>query len=192
MKYNIEELKKFIDEKLSFVEIGKRTGYSDVYVRKLLINLGLFIPRNIKRKNSKHLKPFKKCLHCNNSCINKNSKYCSKECESDFKKSKKYKDFLENNEKYCRANYSPTNTFKQQFLQEQDNKCDICKIPNEWNGKSLVFVLDHIDSNAANNKRENLRCICPNCDSQLDTYKSKNKNSARKERYLLNYKNTNN
>lgn len=27
-----------------------------------------------------------------------------------------------------------------------------------------------------------MRLICPNCDSQLDTYKSKNKNSARKFR----------
>ena len=42
-----------------------------------------------------------------------------------------------------------------------------------------MFVLDHIDGNADNNNRENLRLICPNCDSQLDTYKSKNKNSAR-------------
>ena len=40
-------------------------------------------------------------------------------------------------------------------------------------------MLDPIDGNAENNNRENLRLVCPNCDSQLDTYKSKNKNSAR-------------
>ena len=34
----------------------------------------------------------------------------------------------------------------------------------EWNGKPLVFILDHI----SHNERSNLRCICPNCDSQLD------------------------
>lgn len=38
-----------------------------------------------------------------------------------------------------------------------------------------------IDWNASNNKRENLRLICPNCDSQLETFKSKNKNSARRK-----------
>lgn len=44
------------------------------------------------------------------------------------------------------------------------------------------MVLDHIDGDASNNTRENFRCVCPNCDSQLDTYKSKNKNSARTNR----------
>ena len=47
---------------------------------------------------------------------------------------------------------------------------------------NVQFVLDHIDGDASNNWKTNLRLICPNCDSQLDTYKSKNKNSARKFR----------
>jgi hypothetical protein len=79
--------------------------------------------------------------------------------------------------------------FKKYILDEQNEKCNICGIDNFWNDKPLKFILDHIDGNAANNTRNNLRLICHNCDSQLDTYKSKNKNSARKNRYLLNYKN---
>lgn len=32
-------------------------------------------------------------------------------------------------------------------------------------------------------KRSNIRLICPNCDSQTDTFKSKNKNSTRRNYY---------
>lgn len=69
--------------------------------------------------------------------------------------------------------------FKKYFLEDQDHKCSMCGINDEWNGKILNFILDHIDGNADNNNRDNLRLVCPNCDSQLETYKSKNKNSAR-------------
>jgi hypothetical protein len=69
--------------------------------------------------------------------------------------------------------------YKKHFIEEQTHKCDICEILDEWNDKKLVFILDHIDGDADNNERINLRLICPNCDSQLDTFKSKNKNSAR-------------
>lgn len=71
--------------------------------------------------------------------------------------------------------------YKKYFLKEQNNKCAICGITNLWQDKPLIFVLDHIDGNADNNSRDNLRLVCPNCDSQLPTYKSKNKNSARKK-----------
>jgi hypothetical protein len=94
---------------------------------------------------------------------------------------------LNNQEKYCGIR---TIAFlKQHILKEQNNCCAICGMENVWNEKPIVFVLDHINGDASNNMRNNLRLVCPNCDSQLDTFKSKNKNSARKERYLLNYKN---
>ena len=77
-----------------------------------------------------------------------------------------------------RANWSGEE-YKKDIIAEQGGVCAICGMPQEWNGKPLVFILDHIDGHATNNHRSNLRCICPNCDSQLGTYKSKNKNGER-------------
>ena len=65
------------------------------------------------------------------------------------------------------------------ILDSQLHKCAICGMPKVWNNKPINFILDHIDGDASNNKRDNLRLICPNCDSQLPTYKSRNKKSAR-------------
>ena len=74
---------------------------------------------------------------------------------------------------------------REYILDEQNQKCAICGIKNVWNGIELKFILDHIDGDASNSERKNLRLICPNCDSQLDTYKSKNKNSSRNKRKVF-------
>jgi hypothetical protein len=51
-----------------------------------------------------------------------------------------------------------------------------------WNGAELRFVLDHVDGNANNNSRENLRLVCPNCDMQLPTSRGKNRGNGRHSR----------
>ena len=118
------------------------------------------------------------CLNCRKE-IGEKSKFCSQECSQEYRHKQAYNDFLNNNEKYCNGGYTPKH-FKEFFLEEQGGICAICKGKQEHNGLPLVFVLDHIDGDASNNKRENLRMICPNCDSQLPTFKSKNKNSSRR------------
>jgi hypothetical protein len=59
------------------------------------------------------------------------------------------------------------------LMHEQGNKCEICGMPPEWNGSSLTFILDHIDGNPTNHIKDNLRMICPNCNSQLETSRGK-------------------
>ncbi len=54
------------------------------------------------------------------------------------------------------------------------NECSECGL-NEWNGKPISIELDHIDGVRTNHKLENLRLLCPNCHSQTDTYRSRNK-----------------
>ena len=61
-------------------------------------------------------------------------------------------------------------------------QCDICGNQGEWNGKKLVLRLDHINGINNDNRLENLRFVCPNCDSQLDTFCARNK--AKDTQYL--------
>jgi hypothetical protein len=61
----------------------------------------------------------------------------------------------------------------------QSHCCAICGGANLWLGLPLALVLDHIDGDPTNNCRENLRLVCPNCDSQLATYKSRNRGNGR-------------
>ena len=63
--------------------------------------------------------------------------------------------------------------------EQQDGRCSICGMDSSWNGASLVLIVDHINGDANDNRRENLRLICPNCDSQLPTYKARNRGSGR-------------
>lgn len=125
------------------------------------------------------LKEKRYCLECGVELLNNRKTFCSNKCFASYNHKKAYKDFIDNNDKYCRGNYTPK-SFREIFIEEQGGVCAICGNPPIWNGKPLVFIIDHIDGDASNNKRENLRCICPNCDTQLETYKSKNKNSKRR------------
>lgn len=184
-KENLKQ--KILVDNLSYEEIGREYGCSGSNIKKVAKRLGIELPQRRKINPSETFNkgitkvPIAICKNCGKEFkvyAGSTGKFCCATCHTEFIHREKYKDFLEHPEKYNRADYNPR-SFKLDILKEQNNVCAICGIKPEWNGKKLVFILDHIDGHAANNYRSNLRMICPNCDSQLDTYKSKNKHSDR-------------
>jgi hypothetical protein len=61
--------------------------------------------------------------------------------------------------------------FKEKLL---ENKCNICALGPEWQGKPISLQIDHINGIHNDNRIENLRILCPNCHSQTDTFSGKN------------------
>lgn len=184
-KENLEQL--ILVEKLSYEEIGRMYGCTGANIKKVALRLGFELPKRriineCETFNKGTVKvPIKICLNCGKEFKHfsgYSGNYCSAECQISHKHKIGYQKLLDGDPSIMRANYVPKQ-FKQDIIIEQNGLCAICGMPQEWNGKPLVFILDHIDGHASNNKRDNLRCICPNCDSQLETYKSKNKNGER-------------
>ena len=69
--------------------------------------------------------------------------------------------------------------------------CELCNQGEIWYGKKISLILDHINGNNTDNRIENLRIICPNCDATLPTFKSKNRNSVSKLKLKLSKKEQN-
>ena len=56
----------------------------------------------------------------------------------------------------------------------KENKCEICGI-SEWLGNSIQCELHHINGDPTDNRIENLQILCPNCHSQTDNFRSRNR-----------------
>ena len=81
------------------------------------------------------------------------------------------------NNKY--PNYS-TLSLKVRLIKEGilQNTCNSCGI-TKWMNKNISLELHHKDGNNKNHNLVNLEILCPNCHSQTDTYKNRNRSSKK-------------
>jgi hypothetical protein len=116
-----------------------------------------------------------------------NHKFCNITCYRADKATQKEKLLDARYQEWLRGGEETSRRWIRQFVIRRDGyKCNCCGI-TEWNGKPISLWCDHIDGNATNNHPDNFQMICPNCDSQQDTFGAKNKGNGRKARGLPQY-----
>lgn len=58
-----------------------------------------------------------------------------------------------------------------------EEKCSECGLGKFWNGKPIRIQIDHKNGDGFDNRKENLRFLCPNCHSQTENYAGNGKMS---------------
>jgi len=71
----------------------------------------------------------------------------------------------------------PNSTYSRGYLKQRlfaeglkDRRCEMCGQDENWRGRLMSLVLDHINGVPDDNRLENLRIVCPNCAATLDTH----------------------
>lgn len=67
-------------------------------------------------------------------------------------------------------------TLKRRLIREglKAPVCEMCGQGELWRGHPMSLVLDHINGVSNDNRLENLRIVCPNCNATLDTHCGRN------------------
>ncbi len=130
-------------------------------------------------------KPRKKCLSCSEETPRAKYKYCSIPCQMEYQYQSYIKKWKTGEESGLQGLGIISGHVKRYLRKKFGNKCCLCGWA-EVNPKTkqTPLVADHIDGNWRNNVENNLRLLCPNCDSLTPTYAGLNRGNGRDNRAL--------
>jgi 5-methylcytosine-specific restriction endonuclease McrA len=161
---NIDKVGKLSDDKFSLIITNNKT-YTDVY-------LCIF---GMKPLGGSSLNVIKRRI-CNLKLD------ISHFVDGNYKKGqgRSLDEVLVKNSTYSRGN------LKKRLLENGmlKNECSECPQKEEHNGKHLVMIIDHINGINNDHRLENLRMLCPNCNSQQKTFAGGNSKRAKTNKCL--------
>lgn len=125
-------------------------------------------------------KPRKNCLCCGKENSRPQYKYCSNLCQAEYQYQQYIKKWKNGEITGLQSLGLVTRPIKKYLRRKYNNRCCLCgwsKINPKL--KVVPLIADHIDGNWRNNAEDNLRLLCPNCDSLTSTYAGLNKGNGR-------------
>lgn len=146
MKYSKEILEKVVNSSNNFSEVTRKLGMKPFYGNRQTVK--------------KYILSF-----------NINTDHFRMTSKGRANKKTDLKDILIENSPYIY-----TTNLKDKLYNEgiKDRICEICGQNENWNGGKISLILDHINGRNNDNRIENLRIVCPNCNASLPTHGGRN------------------
>lgn len=156
MKYEKTEFMKIVENSDNLSDICRNLGLTTLYGNRQTV-------KKYIEKYNLDISHFK--VYINNS--------------GNFKK-KDLEDILVKNSSF------DTTHLKHRLYKEgiKDKICEKCGQDENWKGVKISLILDHINGVNTDNRIENLRILCPNCNAGLETHGGKNNNHYYKNSYV--------
>ena len=142
--------------------------------------------RGVVRNGSRRIRF---CVNCGKKLENHQTKYCSKECNTEFKYQEQIKRWKNGEANGCDVTGSVSPYVRRYMLEKANYACEKCGFNknNEYTGLSIL-QLHHKDGDCYNNTEENIEVLCPNCHCLTENFGSRNKNSSRSDRRTKYYR----